>query len=392
MSEPRRLKYVVWETTRRCDQVCLHCVNASGRPAPGELSADEARDLVRQILALGTVTEVGLTGGESYLRREIYELIATLRQAGLIVRMQTGGFTLTEGKARKLKEAGLSSLGVSIDGLEATHDLQRGRAGSFAAALTAIDRGRAAGLPIGVNTQINRLSRAELPELCQVLRAHQVAAWRLGLTLPAGRGDAHPDWILQPWEILEVMPTLAALQQDAWDHPLPHESPHPFDISGGSNLGYFGPHEITLRSFWGAPRHWEGPQDGLGGVFVSCDGDVRGSTFLPGGRYLMGNLRRASLKDIWEDEDAAAYTRRRSVDDLGGFCRGCYYADVCYGGDILSAEMLLGRRGEYPHCFHRAHGLKRQGLRERLIPREQAPGVGEGAGRFVLVQEPWPAE
>jgi hypothetical protein len=78
------------------------------------------------------------------------------------------------------------------------------------------------------------------------------------------------------------------------------------------------------------------------------------------------------------------------VDDLWGPCRTCYYADECRGGCTWTAHSLLGRPGNNPFCHHRALELLRQGLRERVVQVEAAPGHPFDHGRFEIVVEPFP--
>ena len=52
--------------------------------------------------------------------------------------------------------------------------------------------------------------------------------------------------------------------------------------------------------------------------------------------------------------------------------------------------MTLGRRGNNPFCYHRVVQLRKKGVRERLVPKERAPGEPYDFGRFELEEEPWP--
>jgi transposase len=74
---------------------------------------------------------------------------------------------------------------------------------------------------------------------------------------------------------------------------------------------------------------------------------------------------------------------------LWGFCKGCYYAEVCKAGCSWTSHVTLDKRGNMPWCYHRATQLERRGLRERLVPVEAAAGVPYDFGRLELVVEPW---
>jgi hypothetical protein len=84
--------------------------------------------------------------------------------------------------------------------------------------------------------------------------------------------------------------------------------------------------------------------------------------------------------------------RDRTVDDLWGFCRTCYYAEACLAGCNWTTHVLLGRTGNNPYCHHRALELLRQGKRERIVRTRPAEGMPFDYGRFEIVEEPWPAD
>ena len=79
--------------------------------------------------------------------------------------------------------------------------------------------------------------------------------------------------------------------------------------------------------------------------------------------------------------------RDRTVDDLWGFCRSCYYADECRAGCTWTGFSLFGKAGNNPLCHHRALEMQRRGLRERLVQVERAPGEPFDHGRFEIVVE-----
>lgn len=114
----------------KCDLACRHCGSRAGHARPDELSTAEAIDLVDQMAALG-VKEVSLIGGEAYLREDWLDIVRRIRGHGMICQLTTGGRGLTEEILIAAKDAGLTGVGISIDGLESTHDSLRGVKGSF---------------------------------------------------------------------------------------------------------------------------------------------------------------------------------------------------------------------------------------------------------------------
>jgi hypothetical protein len=98
-------------------------------------------------------------------------------------------------------------------------------------------------------------------------------------------------------------------------------------------------------------------------------------------------VRDDSLQRIWELAEPLRYTRDRTVDDLWGYCRSCYYADECRAGCTWTSFVLFGKAGNNPYCHHRALEMQRAGKRERVARVELAPGSPFDYGRFELVLE-----
>ncbi len=386
--EVARPVYAIWELTMKCDQPCQHCGSRAGRAREGELSTEEVLEVARSLTRLGC-REVVLIGGEAYLRPDLHAIVRFLADQGIRVIMQTGGRALNAERARALAEAGLSAIGVSVDGPARVHDRLRGNLGSHAAAIRALDAAREAGLGVTANTQISRLNYKLLKETCAELRAHGATAWQVQLTVPMGRAADHPEWIVEPYMVVEIVDTLAEIQREAMESY--RGGGRAFNVFAGTNIGYFGPHEQILRSRpGGTETHWKGCKAGIHSIGIESDGTVKACPSLPTAPYAGGNVRDTRLEELWEGSDRVRFARDRTADELWGFCKTCYYAETCRAGCSWTAHCTLGRRGNNPFCYHRVTQLRRKGLRERLAFKEHAPNLPYDFGRFELVEEPWP--
>lgn len=367
----------VWEITLACDLACGHCGSRAGRARPDELSTAEALDLVDQLAELGVI-EVVLIGGESYLREDWLQIIARIAERGMEPLLTTGGRGMTRERAQAAKQAGLLSASVSFDGMEATHDLQRGVKGSWTAALDAIRNLREADVLISANTQINTLSMRELPDVLELIIANGVHSWQIQLTVAMGRAADRPEWILQPYDLLELFPMLDRLAARCKEADVL--------LWPGNNVGYFGPYESTLRGT--LPRgHHVGCGAGVWGIGIEANGTIKGCPSMATETWGSGNVRDARLVDIWERAAPMRFNRGRGVESLWGYCKGCYYAEVCKAGCTWTSEALLGKPGNNPMCHHRALEMQRAGKRERLVQIERAPGVPFDQGKFELIVE-----
>ena len=367
--------HVVWETTLACDLKCEHCGSRAGRRRPDELTTAECLDLVAQLARLGT-RSVTLIGGEAYLRRDWVEIVRAVRAHGMDCSMQTGGLHLTEERVREAADAGLQAIGVSIDGLEELHDRLRGVKGSFAAAFRALGFVREHGLATSVNTQITSLVLPELRELFDLFVEAGAKNWQIQLTVAMGRAADNPELLLQPYQLLELMPLLAELFNEGVERGML--------MQPGNNVGYFGPYEAMWRGGGDDTVFWSSCNAGQNTLGIEADGTIKGCPSLPTVGYAGGNIRDLTLADIWHNTPELNFNLTRAGEELWGFCRGCYYADVCRGGCTWLSHSLFGRPGNNPYCHHRTLELAARGLRERVVPAEAAPGLSFDHGTFDL--------
>jgi Y-X(10)_GDL-associated radical SAM protein len=369
--------HVVWELTLACNLKCSHCGSRAGRRRPDELQTGEALEVVDQLARLGT-RELTIIGGEAYLRRDWTQIVAHAASHGMYVGMQTGARALTEKRLAAGIEAGLGGLGVSLDGLAPSHDRVRGVAGSFEHGLLTLRRAKAAGLNTSANTQIGPQTMGELEPLLEHLVDAGIGQWQLQLTVAMGNAVDHPELLLQPYQLLELMPLLARLYHRARRDGV--------SVSPGNNIGYFGPYEHLWRGDDGERAHYAGCSAGQTIIGLEADGTVKGCPSLPTVGYAGGNIRDTTLEAIWlAAADGGALLR--PAGDLWGFCASCYYADVCRGGCTWTSHSLLGRPGNNPYCHHRALTLAAEGRRERVVKVEEAGPAAFAIGRFELVEE-----
>lgn len=372
--------YVVWEITLRCDQPCRHCGSRAGAARATELTTAQALGVVEQLAAM-RAGEVVLIGGEVYLHEGFLDIVRALKKAGIRASMTTGGRGITAELAREMKAAGMFSVSVSVDGLERAHDLIRKVNGSFRSAMEALSHLRAAGIVTASNVNVNRANLGDLEALYELLRDRGIKGWQVQITSALGRAADRPEMLLQPYDLLDLLPRVARLKERAFADGI--------TVMPGNNLGYFGPEEALLRSpEKGGRDHFQGCQAGKLVMGIESDGAVKGCPSLQTHAYVGGSLRSQGLKEIWEGAGRVGFARRRTVDDLWGFCRSCPFAEVCLGGCTFTAHALFGRPGNNPYCHYRARTLAARGERERLVPTTPAGGDPFDHGLFELVVEP----
>lgn len=383
--------YTVWELTLRCDQVCLHCGSRAGRAAPDELDTDQVEAVARQLRELGC-REVTLIGGEVYLRDDLAEVVERLTATGLYVNLLTGGRRVSAEDVAWLEAAGIRAISVSLDGPPEIHDALRRVPGGHAKAMGVLAAARELGLPISVNTQINRRNMRHLHELVDAIYLAGVRSWQVQLTVPMGRAADDPDLVIQPWDVLEILPTLAGIQERTIVRAA-YTGEEPFDVFAGDDIGYFGPYEIILRSRPRGPAsQWMGCYAGRLTAGVHADGEIKPCLSLPRQAYAAGSALQQPLAEIWQSAPRMLEHRARTREELWGFCGTCPYGEQCLAGCPFTQHATLGRRGNNPFCWYRADQLRQRGLRECLVRVEDAPGGGFDFAHNELVEEPWPQD
>jgi radical SAM protein with 4Fe4S-binding SPASM domain len=337
-------RYVVWELTLACNMRCTHCGSRAGRGRPNELGLDE---MLRLCDELGEMKceRLTLLGGEPLIHPHWLEIAARLRQNGTRVNVITNGWVLdSETVCDNLEEAKLSIVGISLDGLEESHDRLR-RAGSFRRIERGMDLLRERNLPIAVVTMITKESLPELPELYEYIVEKGVKVWQLQIALPLGNlGRRNP--LLLEAAHLERIFEIVAEKNELHDD---------IRIDLADNIGYFSPLEYEYeRAAKRSRRLWTGCYAGIQVMGIDSNGDIKGCQSLPSiPRFIEGNIRERSLRDIWNDPDSFTYNRKFTISQLSGFCARCEYGSLCKAGCTAAAFSYTGHIGENPMCAHR---------------------------------------
>jgi len=180
--------------TEECPNRCAHCaLPDSGKKL--QLLPETVKNLIDQILDLGT-TLVIFDGGEPALYRELPELVESVDDRAIST-LFTSGAGFTADLARRLKEAGLYAVNVSLDSpLPEEHDALRGRRGVFQDAMDAIENALRAGLLVDLYVVLRRENLHHLQEFYELaLRtgAHELTFFEV---VPTGRWSGRKDTAL----------------------------------------------------------------------------------------------------------------------------------------------------------------------------------------------------
>lgn len=355
---------VIWETTRACALACVHCrAEAIPRRDPRELTTEEARALMDRVRAFGTPPPLFvLTGGDPLRRPDAVDLVAYGTACGLTVSLTPSGTAaVTAERLRALRDAGLARLAVSLDGATGeAHDAFRRVRGSHRYTVRILERARAAGLPLQINTTVCRQTVGELPALARQVEAVGVALWALFFLIPVGRAQAGD--ALSAREIEDVLHWAAALAERAPFGVKTTEAPHFARVlaqrrrAGGGSRAAAGSRPDPIG------RARRAVTDGNGFLFVDHLGNLCPSGFLP---VVAGNVRTDDPVAVYREHPL--FRALRDPDRLGGRCGRCEFRELC-GGSRARAHAATGDPfAEDPGCLYEPGGRGAEGLAVRGV-------------------------
>jgi len=310
------------ELTHRCPLSCPYCSNpVELARKDSELDTATWADVFRQAADLG-VLQLHLSGGEPATRRDLTELVAAAREAGLYTNLITSGIGLTERRLRELEAAGLDHIQLSLQGTDAEMaDRIGGYRGGFQRKMQVAAWIKEIGFPLTLNAVLHRQNLHQLPRAIEM--AVEMGARRIEVATVQFHG-----WALKNREAL--MPTRAqAREADAivaeararlkgrlvLDYvPADYHSDYPKRCMGG----------------WGTTGLNVAPD----GVVLPC----HAAQTIPGLRF--DTIHDRPLRAIWYD--GAAFNAFRGTEWMREPCRSCDRKTVDFGGCRCQAMALLG--------------------------------------------------
>ncbi len=336
--------FVQWHLTERCNLRCSHCYQTGGMT--DELSLDEIKAVAAEVSdMLDSWTEIydikfspsfTITGGEPFLRQDIFDVLGHLGNRGFELYLLTNGTLIDREKATGLSAAGVKGVQVSIEGPREIHDLIRGK-GSFSACVRGISLLVDAGLMVTLNATLSEINVDHFPEMVSL--ASSLGVRRLGFSrlVPSGRGAGLIEKMMESGRVRSIYEKIFSLRPDSLE--IVTGDPVASQMSAGDDIEDEGP----------IPK---------GG----CAAGLSGLTFLPDGTITpcrrlfvpIGNVRRDNLREVWAASDVLNALRDRSR--YKGKCGACRRWAVCRGCRAIAYAWSLSKGSgdflaEDPQCF-----------------------------------------
>ncbi len=341
-SEDKR-PVVVWNMTRRCNLRCIHCYARSDESVdPQELSTQSAKSVIDDLADFGTPVLL-FSGGEPFMRTDLFELVAHTVKRGIRAVISSNGTLINKAMARELASIGLSYVGISIDGTKEVHDSFRGVNGAFDKAMHGLENCQEEGLKVGLRFTMNKKNIRELPNIFDLLIDREIPRICFYHLVYSGRGSA----MIQ--EDLDLQTTRQTMDFILKETAALYEKKMEKEILTVDNHAD-GPY-IYLRLLGEDPKRAEevrqllryngGNSSGLGIGCISWNGDVHADQFWR--EHVFGNVRQKPFSSIWSKPQNELLTKLKNKKEyVQGRCAKCRFLDVCAGNFRSRAEAYYG--------------------------------------------------
>jgi radical SAM protein with 4Fe4S-binding SPASM domain len=350
-----RRPIVVWSTTRTCNLRCVHCyTDSDNKKYQGELTTEEGLRLIDDLKEF-SIPSLLFSGGEPFMRPDLFQLIGYAAKKGIRPVISTNGTLIDLDTAKKIKDAGVTYVGISLDGMEEINDRFRGVEGAFARAMKGFENCGAVGQRVGLRLTltkrnyldldrifdfiekegINRacfyhlvysgrggemfgddLTHAESRDALDVIIRRTAGYFARGLDINILTVDNHVDGVYMYRKLLESDPTKAEAARALieWN-------------GGGAN------------------------STGVGIGNIDFNGSVHPDQFWQD--YSFGNVRERGFGDIWLDEsDPLMKGLKHKREMLKGRCSLCRYVSMCTGAMRVRAFRAYGDPwAPDPQCY-----------------------------------------
>ncbi len=343
--KPPRL--IAWETTRRCHYNCRHCrAEAANRPYEGELSTEEAFGLLENIASFSKPIII-LTGGEPMIREDIYEIASYGTSLGLRMVMAPCGNLMNRENTRKMIDAGISRISLSIDGPDReSHDSFRQVPGAFDGALKACELAKGAGLEFQINTTVTRFNYRSLDRILNLAKELGAVSFHPFMLVPTGRGKDLEEFVIDAAEYEEILNWIYRQSLEGEIQIKPTCAPHYYRIfrQREEEAG----RKVTPATH-GLNAMTKGCLGGQGFAFISHTGRVQICGFL---EEKAGDIRESEgdFQRIWEDSPLFGKIRDRN--NYRGKCGRCGYWKVCGGCRGRAFAASGDPMEEEPYCLY----------------------------------------
>ncbi len=340
-----RRPVTVWNVTRTCNLRCIHCyTDSDARRYSGELTTDEGKALIRDLAAF-RIPALLFSGGEPLARPDLFELVGYARSLGIRPTLSTNGTLISAETAWRIKDAGFTYVGISLDGIGEINDRFRGVGGAFDRAVRGFKACVEAGQRVGLRLTLTRHNFANLQGIFDFIEREQIDRACFYHLVYSGRGGQIAGDDLSRQETREALDIILERTEDFSRRGLNKEI---LTVDNHVDGIY-----LYLKLLERDPARaeqvlklltWNGGglySSGVGIADIDFLGNVHADQFWM--HHSFGNVRQRPFHEIWMDtsDPLMAGLKNRRARIKGRCAPGiCKWFDACGGAMRVRADLV----------------------------------------------------
>ena len=352
-SEKTHRPIAVYNCTCRCNLKCLHCYSSSGASkSASELSTSQAKGLISQLADYGCPV-ILFSGGEPLLREDLFELINHAGKTGIKAVISTNGTLINEDRAARLAEAGISYVGISIDGPESFHDNFRAVKGSFQATIQGFANCRKAGIRTGLRFTITKHNAGQIEAVFDIAENAGIRRICFYHLIRMGRAKDIQEQALTQQQTRRVVDAIIEKTDQFINDDLVDEV-----LTVGNHAD--GPYLLTRLQRENSPLAAEavnlllangGNRIGENISSINWGGEVYADQFWR--NYPLGNVMKKRFADIWDNSsDPVLHALRNKSNYRDSRCTKCKWFNLCKGNfRFLGSDSGIENWLNEPGCY-----------------------------------------
>ena len=344
---------VIWNLIRRCNLTCEHCYSISAdKDFPGELNTQEVFKVMDDLKA-ARVPVLILSGGEPLLRPDIFDIARRAKAMGFYVALSSNGTLIDESNIDAIDEIGFDYVGVSLDGIGATHDHFRRKQGAFEASMHGIRLCLARDIKVGVRYTMTEGNAHDLPALLKLVEDEGIDKFYFSHLNYAGRGNKNRAGDARHRTTREAMELLFETCLDLHRRGIEKDFVTGNNDADGPFLLQWVQRRFPERAahIEAKLRQWGGNASGVNVANIDNLGIVHPDTMW--WHVPLGDVRKRAFGDIWNDlSNPLLAGLKQHPRTLEGRCGACKYLDICNGSSRVRASQVTGNPwAEDPGCY-----------------------------------------
>jgi len=344
---------VIWNLVRRCNLNCKHCYALSAdTDFPGELKTGEVFTVMDDLKGF-RVPVLILSGGEPLLRPDIFDISHRAKDMGFYTALSTNGTLIDTQTIVPIEAVGYDYVGISLDGIGATHDAFRRKQGAFDASLQGVRLCRERGIKVGLRFTMTMDNAYELPALLKLMEEEDIDKFYLSHLNYAGRGntnrvdDARGEVTRRAMDLLFETALTDAQSGRQRDFVTGNN-----DADGVYLLQWVAKHYPDKHAHMqGKLEQWGGNASGVNVANIDNLGNVHPDTMW--WHHDLGNVKDRPFSEIWMDtSDPIMAGLKQHPRQLNGRCGACTHQTICNGNTRVRALQVSNDPwGEDPACY-----------------------------------------